>query len=77
MQDALLAPVVAEIAVQNAGKATICKLDVDNAQETAARYGITSIPSVLFFAVAGLVLYIVISAYSGYIGNLNHLMEGM
>jgi general secretion pathway protein F/type IV pilus assembly protein PilC len=34
-------------------------------------------PSVLFFAVAGLVLYIVISAYSGYIGNLNRLMEGM
>jgi hypothetical protein len=32
---------------------------------------------VLFFAVAGLVLYIVISAYSGYIGNLNRLMEGM
>jgi general secretion pathway protein F/type IV pilus assembly protein PilC len=34
-------------------------------------------PSVLFFGVAGLVLYIVISAYAGYIGNLNHLVEGM
>ena len=34
-------------------------------------------PGMLFFAVAGLVLYIVISAYGGYIGNINKMLEGM
>ena len=31
-------------------------------------------PSLLFFAVAGLVLYIVVSAYAGYLSNLDHLL---
>jgi general secretion pathway protein F/type IV pilus assembly protein PilC len=34
-------------------------------------------PGMLFFAVAALVLYIVISAYGGYIGNINKMLEGM
>lgn len=33
-------------------------------------------PGLLFFAVAALVLYIVISAYAGYVANLNRIIEG-
>ncbi len=34
-------------------------------------------PTLLFFAVAGLVLYIVISAYSGYLRNIDQLLTNM
>ena len=45
----LIAPIVDELALEYQGKAKICKLDVDNNQNTAMRYGIRSIPMLLFF----------------------------
>jgi thioredoxin 1 len=44
-----IAPVVEELAVEYEGKVKICKLDVDNNQQTALKYGIRSIPMLLFF----------------------------
>ena len=45
----LLGPTVAEVAVEYAGRVTVGKVNVDNAPELAARYGITSIPALLLF----------------------------
>lgn len=45
----MIAPVIEELAGEYAGKAVIAKLDVDANQETAARYGISSIPTLLVF----------------------------
>lgn len=42
-------PVVDELADDNAGKMVIGKLDVDQNQETAAKYGVQSIPTVILF----------------------------
>ncbi len=45
----MIAPSVAELATEFDGKAKIGKLDVDNNQVTASKYGIRSIPSLLIF----------------------------
>ena len=45
----MLAPTVAEIAEEYAGRMKVGKVNVDNAPELAARYGITSIPVLLLF----------------------------
>ena len=45
----MLAPVVAQIAEEYAGKAKVCKVNVDEAPELARRFGIMSIPTVLVF----------------------------
>jgi len=42
-------PVVDELADEYKGKVTIGKLDVDENQETAAKYGVMSIPTVILF----------------------------
>jgi len=44
-----LAPLVEEIAGEYAGRLKVAKLDVDRAQATAVRFGIMSVPTVLFF----------------------------
>lgn len=44
-----LSPLVDELAGEYAGRVKVGKLDVDNSPETAARYGITSIPTLLVF----------------------------
>jgi len=44
-----VAPILDEIAVEYAGKLTVLKLDVDANQETAAAYGIRSIPGLVVF----------------------------
>ena len=44
-----LAPTIEALAEAFDGRAKIAKLDVDAAQELAARYGIQSIPAVFFF----------------------------
>lgn len=44
-----LAPVVEEIAEENAGKIRVFKLNVDDNPETAAKYGVRGIPTLLFF----------------------------
>lgn len=45
----MIAPFVEELAVELEGKAKVGKLDVDNNQETAIKYGVRSIPTVLIF----------------------------
>jgi len=45
----MIAPFVEELAVEFEGKAKVGKLDVDNNQESAIKYGVRSIPTVLIF----------------------------
>ena len=44
-----LAPVIEELAGEYAGKAVIGKCDVDDCDELPVKYGIRSIPTLLFF----------------------------
>lgn len=45
----MIAPVVDELAEDFEGKANICKVNTDEQQEIAVKYGIRSIPAILFF----------------------------
>ena len=44
-----LAPVIDELAGEFDGKAKICKVNTDEEQDVAIKYGIRSIPTILFF----------------------------
>lgn len=44
-----LAPVVAEIAEEFAGKAKVCHLDVDESSDIAGNYGVMSVPTLMYF----------------------------
>ncbi len=44
-----IGPVVDELATEFRGRAIVGKVDVDEQQELARRYGVRSIPSLLFF----------------------------
>jgi thioredoxin 1 len=44
-----IAPTVDELATEYAGKVKVGKLDLDANQETAERYGVQSIPTLLMF----------------------------
>jgi len=45
----ILAPLVEEIATSYAGRLKVAKVNVDDNQETAIRYGIRSIPTLIVF----------------------------
>jgi thioredoxin 1 len=45
----MIAPIVEELAGEYQGKVKVGKLDVDENQQTAIKYGVRSIPTVLFF----------------------------
>lgn len=45
----MAAPIVEKLADQYAGKMIIAKLDVDENNQTAAEYGVMSIPTVIIF----------------------------
>jgi thioredoxin 1 len=45
----MVAPLLDEIAVEQAGRVKVAKVDVDTNPELAARYGIQSIPTLLYF----------------------------
>lgn len=45
----MIAPIIEEMSNEYDGKAKIGKLDVDDNQQTAIKYGVRSIPTVLFF----------------------------
>lgn len=45
----IIAPHVEALAQEYAGKAIVAKLDVDQNRQTAIRFGIQSIPTLLFF----------------------------
>ena len=45
----IAAPVLEKMAQQYGGKLKVCKLNVDQARQTAMKYGIRSIPTLIFF----------------------------
>ena len=45
----MIAPIVEELAKEYDGKVKVGKLDVDSNQGTSIKYGVRSIPTVLFF----------------------------
>jgi len=45
----MIAPALNEIAAEQAGKAVIAKVNVDEAPELAARFGINAIPTLIVF----------------------------
>lgn len=45
----MIAPVLDEIATEQADKSVIAKVNIDEAPELAARYGITAIPTLIIF----------------------------
>lgn len=44
----MIAPIIEELAGEYEGKVKVGKLDVDENQQTAIKYGVRSIPTVLF-----------------------------
>jgi thioredoxin 1 len=45
----MVGPVIEELAGDFEGKANICKVNTDEAQDVAVKFGIRSIPTILFF----------------------------
>jgi thioredoxin 1 len=45
----MIAPVLEEVAAEEASRLTVAKLDVDTNQGTAIRYGVLSIPTLILF----------------------------
>lgn len=45
----MVAPVIEELAADYDGKAKICKVNTDENQDIAAKFGIRSIPTIMFF----------------------------
>ncbi len=45
----MVLPIVEEIAVELAGKAKVCKINVDDAPDLAGRFDVASIPTLLIF----------------------------
>ncbi len=45
----MLGPIIEELADEFSGQLKVCKLNVDEARQTALQYQIRSIPTILFF----------------------------
>jgi thioredoxin 1 len=45
----MLAPIIEQVADEYAGKATVCKLNTDDAQQHAVEFGINAIPTIILF----------------------------
>lgn len=45
----MVAPVIEELAGQYEGKAKVCKVNTDENQDIAVKFGIRSIPTIMFF----------------------------
>ncbi|HEX7049774.1 MAG TPA: thioredoxin [Longimicrobiales bacterium] len=45
----MVAPIIEQLADEYEGRVRVAKLDVDANQQTAMRFGVRSIPSILFF----------------------------
>lgn len=45
----IIAPIVEELSHEFNGRAKIAKLDIENAQQTARDFGVTSIPTIILF----------------------------
>ncbi len=46
----MLTPVIEELAAENAGKAKVVKMNIDDNPNTPAQYGISSIPTLIVFS---------------------------
>lgn len=58
-----IGPILDQLAVEYAGKAKVAKLDVDTNMQTASRFNVRSIPTILFFK-DGKVVDTVIGAFA-------------
>ena len=45
----MIAPVLDELATEQSGKAVVAKVNIDDAPELTARFGVTSIPTLIVF----------------------------
>jgi thioredoxin 1 len=45
----MIAPIIEEISEEYQGKLKVCKVNVDEEEELAIKFGITSIPTLLLF----------------------------
>jgi thioredoxin 1 len=73
----LIAPVVEELAGEYAGKVKIAKLDVDNNQGVADKFGIRSIPTLLLFDKGSVVDRMVgVAPKSAIVEKLNGVLAG-
>ena len=45
----MIAPIIDEVASEFAGRLKVCKLDVDSNAETASRYNVRGIPTLMIF----------------------------
>jgi thioredoxin 1 len=45
----MIAPIVEELASENAGSVKVVKINIDNSPNTAASYGVSSIPTLMIF----------------------------
>lgn len=45
----MLAPILGELALDYEGRFKICKVNVDEERELAERFGVTNIPTLIFF----------------------------
>ena len=45
----MIAPIIKEIAEEYADKAKVCKLDTDEARDSAMEFGISAIPTIILF----------------------------
>jgi len=45
----MIAPVLAELSDEYSGRLKICKLNIDSNAETAPRYGVRGIPTLIIF----------------------------
>lgn len=45
----MIAPIIEEIAEEYADRAKICKLDTDEARDSAMEFGISAIPTIILF----------------------------
>lgn len=45
----MIAPMLEEVAAEYAGRVTVAKLNVDENQDTAAKYGVRGIPTLMLF----------------------------
>ena len=44
-----LAPIIDKVAEEQTGKVLVCKVNVDDSPEVAAKYGIRGIPTLIYF----------------------------
>jgi thioredoxin 1 len=70
----MIAPILDELAVEYAGKIKICKVDVDTSPESAAKFNVRGIPTLLVFK-NGVVEATKVGALSK--GQLTEFVDGL